>query len=188
MIYNKLACIMKLVCTHQFTVTMRPHLLKNNDSMLNASIMSIAALILHYSASPFGQCVAVCYKFMAVLLRVHASASTCQCFWMWLWMWLDRLFYGNIYSCGGTIVCTFLFSLHRLVPGTLYCREKKMLAKSRQSPLCVEFQAMLRDRIKQNLASVQCTEWNDCHFMGLQTTIILMGGNIVYKVWIYYMI
>lgn len=63
-----------------------------------------------------------------------------------------------------------------------------MLAKSRQSPLCVEFQAMLRDRIKQNLASVQCTEWNDCHFMGLQTTIILMGGNIVYKVWIYYMI
>lgn len=88
MTYNKLACIMKLVCTHQFTVTMRPHLLKNNDSMLNASIMSIAALILHYSASPFGQCVAVCYKFMAVLLRVHASASTCQCFWMWLWKWL----------------------------------------------------------------------------------------------------
>lgn len=63
-----------------------------------------------------------------------------------------------------------------------------MLAKSRQSPLCVEFQAMLRDRIKQNLTSVLCTEWNDCHYMGLQTAIILMGGNIVYKVWIYYMI
>lgn len=102
MIYNKLACIMKLVCTHQFTVTMRPHLLKNNDSMLNASIMSIAALILHYSASPFGQCVAVCYKFMAVLLRVHASASTCQCFWMWLMdvarsvvLWKYLLLWGN---------------------------------------------------------------------------------------------
>lgn len=128
------------------------------------------------------------------MLQVYGGPVESSGFRQYVPMFLDvaldvaRLFYGNIYSCGGTIVCTFLFSLHRLVPGTLYCREKKMLAKSRQSPLCVEFQAMLRDRIKQNLASVQCTEWNDCHFMGLQTTIILMGGNIVYKVWIYYMI
>lgn len=124
------------------------------------------------------------------MLQVYGGPVESSGFRQYVPMFLDvaRLFYGNIYSCGGTIVCTFLFSLHRLVPGTLYCREEKMLAKSRQSPLCVEFQAMLRDRIKQNLASVQCTEWNDCHFMGLQTTIILMGGNIVYKVWIYYMI
>lgn len=122
--------------------------------------------------SPFGQRV-------TVLLRVQASAS------------------ANVSGCGSVVLWKYLpmwgnYCIHLPVFSPLLgsrdtlLQEEKMLAKSRQSPLCVEFQAMLRDRIKQNLRSVQCTEWIDCHYMGLQTTIILMGGNIVYKVWIYY--